>query len=61
MFNEYMSYLIAIPLITGLISLSFSVWAAPHIKKDLDQRGLSNTLIDILSWRPYQRIKIRND
>lgn len=50
-----MQYLIAIPLITGLVSLAISFWAAPRIKKDLDQQGLSNTLIDILSWRPHTR------
>lgn len=50
-----MQYLIAIPLITGLVSLAISFWAAPRIKKDLDQQGLSNTLIDILSWRPHSR------
>ncbi len=46
-----MQYLIAIPLITGLVSLSIAIWIAPRIKKDLAQRGLSNTFIDILSWR----------
>lgn len=44
-----MQYLIAIPLITGLVSLAISFWAAPRIKKDLDQQGLSNTFINILS------------
>ena len=48
-----MQYLIAIPLITGLVSLAISFWAAPRIKEDLDQQGLSNVIINILSWRPH--------
>ena len=53
--SQSMQYLIAIPLITGLVSLAISFWAAPRIKEELDQQGLGNAIINILSWRPHSR------
>ncbi len=42
-------------LLFPVITLGTAIWAAPRIKKELDELGLKNTLIDILSWRPRWR------
>lgn len=37
---------------TGLIGITVAVWAAPYIKKDLEERGLNNIFINLLARRP---------